>query len=70
MNGLQDQTSRMIDMDHADYSIHVTHYDDGTLQFVVEGVADGDDDRDAIAWALREIADMIEVGVGGMERLQ
>lgn len=57
-------------MDHADYSIHVTHYEDGTLQFVVEGVADGDDDRDAIAWALREIADMIELGVGGMERLQ
>ena len=60
----------MINSDYAKYSIHVTHYDDGTLQFVVEGVNDSDDDRDAIAWALREIAEMIEFGAGGLEQLQ
>ena len=57
-------------MEYADYSIHITHYDDGTLQFTLEGVDDGEDDREAIAWALREIADLIEGGLGGLTQLQ
>lgn len=60
----------MTEPNYAKYSIHITHYEDGTLQFVIEGVNDGENDRYAIAWALREIADMVELGVGGLDQLQ
>lgn len=53
-----------------EYSVHITHYENGLLTCTIEGVGDEDNDRDSIAWALREIADMIEEGEGGLEGLQ
>jgi len=56
--------------DSSVYMVYIKHYDDGSIAYQLSGVNDDDASRSAIAWALREIADSMEEGDGGLQKLQ
>lgn len=45
------------------YTVQIRHDDDGELTVQVEGAGSSEQDRAAIAWALREAARMVEEGL-------
>lgn len=45
------------------YTVHIEHDDDGDLHVEVKDVGSSEQDRAAIAWALREAARMVEEGL-------
>lgn len=44
------------------YRVDVTHHDDGEVDVQVHDVGDSEQDRAAVAYALRQAADMVERG--------
>lgn len=56
--------------DSSVYMVYIKHYDDGSIAYQLTGVGDDNESREAIAWALREIADSVEDGDGGLQELQ
>ena len=45
------------------YTVEITHDDDGSLDVKVREAGSSERDREAIAWALREAARMVEEGM-------
>lgn len=50
-------------MEPVQYTVSVTHWHDGDIDVMVNDVGDSEQDRKAVAFALRKAAELVESGL-------